>query len=56
MTDIQSVAGPGAGFDTLTVFESYPVDREGLTEQTDIAGMHVVDVHDSANAAHYPLA
>ncbi|ELB94764.1 non-ribosomal peptide synthetase, partial [Rhodococcus wratislaviensis IFP 2016] len=56
LTDIQSVAGPGTGFDTLTVFESYPVDREGLTDQTDIAGMHVLDVHDSANAAHYPLA
>uniref|UniRef100_UPI000ADFB8FA non-ribosomal peptide synthetase n=1 Tax=Rhodococcus marinonascens TaxID=38311 RepID=UPI000ADFB8FA len=56
LTDIQSVAGAGAGFDTLTVFESYPVDKEGLTEQTDIAGMHVLDVHDSANAAHYPLA
>ena len=26
-------AGPGAGFDTLTVFESYPVDRAGLTDR-----------------------
>ncbi|MDV7266650.1 non-ribosomal peptide synthase/polyketide synthase, partial [Rhodococcus oxybenzonivorans] len=56
LTDIQGVGGDGAVFDTLTVFESYPVDRAGLTENTDIAGMNVLDVHDRANAAHYPLA
>ncbi|MET8878652.1 amino acid adenylation domain-containing protein, partial [Nocardia sp. NPDC004604] len=51
---IQQVAGPGAMFDTVTVFESYPVDRAGLSEDTDIAGMHVRDVQ-GRDAAHYPL-
>ncbi|MGY4101754.1 amino acid adenylation domain-containing protein [Nocardia sp. R16R-3T] len=51
---IQQVAGPGAMFDTVTVFESYPVDRAGLSEDTDIAGMHVLDVV-GRDAAHYPL-
>ncbi|WP_459546692.1 amino acid adenylation domain-containing protein [Nocardia sp. X0981] len=51
---IQEVAGPGALFDTVTVFESYPIDRSGLSEATDIAGMRVLDVH-GRDAAHYPL-
>ncbi|WP_185757059.1 non-ribosomal peptide synthetase [Nocardia bhagyanarayanae] len=51
---IQRVAGPGAMFDTVTVLESYPVDRAGLSEDTDIAGLHVLDVH-GRDAAHYPL-
>ncbi|MDG3010624.1 amino acid adenylation domain-containing protein, partial [Rhodococcus sp. D2-41] len=55
LTEIQQQVGAAATFDTLTVFESYPVDRAGLTEETDIAGMHVVDVHGS-DAAHYPLS
>ncbi|MBS9372372.1 non-ribosomal peptide synthetase [Rhodococcus sp. B50] len=54
LTEIQQVAGPAAGFDTLTVFESYPVDRAALSDAVDIAGMQVRDVtgHD---AGHYPL-
>ncbi|MEV4125504.1 amino acid adenylation domain-containing protein [Nocardia sp. NPDC049707] len=51
---IQQLAGPGAIFDTATVFESYPIDRAGLSEDTDIAGMRVLDVH-GRDAAHYPL-
>ncbi|WP_336883340.1 AMP-binding protein, partial [Rhodococcus globerulus] len=54
LADIQRVAGPGAVFDTMTVFESYPVDRGGLTAETDIAGMRVVDVS-GVDAAHYPI-
>ncbi|MGG7105220.1 condensation domain-containing protein, partial [Rhodococcus sp. 24CO] len=54
LADIQRVAGPGAVFDTMTVFESYPVDRGGLTAKTDIAGMRVVDVS-GVDAAHYPI-
>ncbi|MEU7631077.1 amino acid adenylation domain-containing protein [Nocardia sp. NPDC049220] len=54
LTQIQRVAGPGAMFDTVTVFESYPVDRAGLSKDTDIAGMHVLDMH-GRDAAHYPL-
>ncbi|SNS19585.1 amino acid adenylation domain-containing protein, partial [Rhodococcoides kyotonense] len=54
LTDIQRAAGAGVAFDTLTVFESYPVDRAGLSEDTDIAGMRVADVV-GTDAAHYPL-
>ncbi|WP_425334427.1 amino acid adenylation domain-containing protein [Prescottella agglutinans] len=55
LADIERATGAAALFDTITVFESYPVDRGGLTSNTDIAGMRVVDVavHD---ATHYPLA
>ncbi|MFF3566625.1 amino acid adenylation domain-containing protein [Nocardia jiangxiensis] len=51
---IQQVAGSGAMFDTAAIFESYPVDTSGLSQDTDIAGMHVLDVH-GREAAHYPL-
>ncbi|MGN0121824.1 MAG: amino acid adenylation domain-containing protein, partial [Rhodococcus sp. (in: high G+C Gram-positive bacteria)] len=52
---IQDRIGAGTLFDTLTVFESYPVDRAGFDENTDIAGMHVIDV-DARDATHYPLS
>ncbi|OYD69574.1 non-ribosomal peptide synthase protein (TIGR01720 family)/amino acid adenylation domain-containing protein [Rhodococcus sp. OK302] len=55
LADIRRAAGPEVGFDTLAVFESYPVDRGGLTTDTDIAGMRVVGV-DAKDAAHYPLS
>ncbi|WP_139277853.1 amino acid adenylation domain-containing protein, partial [Rhodococcus marinonascens] len=55
LADIQHGAGPEVGFDTLTVFESYPVDREGLSTDSDIAGMRVTGV-DARDAAHYPLS
>ncbi|WP_194853209.1 non-ribosomal peptide synthetase [Nocardia sp. SYP-A9097] len=51
---IQQVAGPAAIFDTATVFESYPIDSAGLSKDTDIAGIHVLDVH-GRDAAHFPL-
>ncbi|WP_052083106.1 non-ribosomal peptide synthetase [Rhodococcus fascians] len=54
LTDIQRAAGNGVSFDTLTVFESYPVDKAGLSEDTDIAGLKVADVL-GTDAAHYPL-
>ncbi|MEU1209622.1 amino acid adenylation domain-containing protein [Nocardia sp. NPDC005825] len=54
LAEIERVVGPGAVFDTMTVFESFPVDRYGLTADTDIAGMRLVDVTGS-DAAHYPL-
>ncbi|MET8878843.1 amino acid adenylation domain-containing protein, partial [Nocardia sp. NPDC004604] len=54
LTEIERVAGPAAVFDTMTVFESYPVDRFGLTADTDIAGMRVVDVT-GMDGAHYPM-
>ncbi|WP_433734053.1 amino acid adenylation domain-containing protein [Nocardia sp. CA-129566] len=54
LAQIQQLTGPGAMFDTVTVFESYPVDSAGLSQDTDIAGMHVLDVQ-GRDAAHYPL-
>ncbi|WP_147143520.1 non-ribosomal peptide synthase/polyketide synthase, partial [Nocardia ninae] len=55
LADIQSAAGIGGLFDTLVVFESYPVDAAGLQEQaSDIDGMAVVGL-DAADATHYPL-
>ncbi|CRK52520.1 Non-ribosomal peptide synthetase [Rhodococcus sp. RD6.2] len=53
--ELQATLGAGAVFDTLTVFESYPVDRGGLDENTDIVGMRVRDI-DVVDATHYPLS
>ncbi|WFR71257.1 amino acid adenylation domain-containing protein [Prescottella defluvii] len=55
LADIQKATGPAVAFDTLTVFESYPVDRNALTADTDIAGMRVTGI-DGRDAAHYPLS
>ncbi|WP_420881133.1 amino acid adenylation domain-containing protein, partial [Rhodococcus sp. (in: high G+C Gram-positive bacteria)] len=55
LADIQRATGPAATFDTLTVFESYPVDRDALTADTDIAGLKVTGI-DGRDAAHYPLS
>ncbi|MFE3262527.1 amino acid adenylation domain-containing protein, partial [Nocardia sp. NPDC059229] len=55
LADIQSAAGIGGLFDTLVVFESYPVDAEGIRSQAaDIDGMAVTGL-DAADATHYPL-
>ncbi|WP_455901807.1 non-ribosomal peptide synthase/polyketide synthase [Rhodococcus gordoniae] len=47
--------GAAVRFDTLTVFESYPVERAGLDRDTDLAGMRVADIV-GRDAAHYPLS
>ncbi|MFC9362658.1 amino acid adenylation domain-containing protein, partial [Rhodococcus sp. NPDC057014] len=54
LTEIQRAVGEGAAFDTLTVFESYPVDRMGLSEDTDIGGMHVAGI-EGIDSTHYPF-
>ncbi|WP_156371072.1 non-ribosomal peptide synthase/polyketide synthase, partial [Nocardia arizonensis] len=55
LAEIQSAAGMAGLFDTLVVFESYPVDAEGIRAQAaDIDGMSVVGL-DAADATHYPL-
>ncbi|WP_240199100.1 MULTISPECIES: non-ribosomal peptide synthase/polyketide synthase, partial [unclassified Gordonia (in: high G+C Gram-positive bacteria)] len=54
LTDIQRATGMGTLFDTLTVFESYPVDRSALSEALDLGGLNVLDV-DVHDASHYPL-
>ncbi|WXG67952.1 amino acid adenylation domain-containing protein [Rhodococcus sovatensis] len=54
LAEIHAAAGPGAGFDTLVVFESYPVDHNALDSTTDIAGMRVLGI-EVADSTHYPL-
>ncbi|PTR22847.1 non-ribosomal peptide synthase protein (TIGR01720 family)/amino acid adenylation domain-containing protein [Rhodococcus sp. OK519] len=54
LAGIQAAAGLGALFDTLTVFESYPIERAGLDEDTDFAGMRVCGVQ-GLDATHFPI-
>jgi amino acid adenylation domain-containing protein/non-ribosomal peptide synthase protein (TIGR01720 family) len=54
LTDIAKAAGLGELFDTLVVYESYPVDAEGLAAAGDQLGVEVTDVR-AADATHYPL-
>ncbi|MGK8524868.1 amino acid adenylation domain-containing protein [Nocardia asteroides] len=53
LSRILSAAGAAQLFDTLVVFESYPVDSNGLGD-ADIDGMRVVAA-DGSDAAHYPI-
>ncbi|MBF6352929.1 non-ribosomal peptide synthase/polyketide synthase [Nocardia flavorosea] len=56
LADIHAAAGMATLFDTLLVFESYPVDADGLQAQaTDIDGMAVTGLS-SIDATHYPLS
>ena len=54
LADIQRDAGIGELFDTLTIFESYPVDREALERAQQSGGVTIagVEAHDATN---YPL-
>ncbi|MFE7723777.1 amino acid adenylation domain-containing protein, partial [Nocardia rhizosphaerihabitans] len=54
LSDIQRVAGAGAQFDTLLVFESYPMDKDAVTAASSIDGMQVTGVG-LDDATHYPL-
>ncbi|WP_068157233.1 non-ribosomal peptide synthetase [Rhodococcus phenolicus] len=54
LTEIQHASGPAASFDTLTVFESYPVDRPALSAAIDLAGLQVREVT-ARDSGHYPL-
>ncbi len=54
LSAIQRVAGVGELFDTLVVFESYPVDADGL-RRAEESGSLAVTGGDSADATHYPL-
>ncbi|WP_054811157.1 non-ribosomal peptide synthetase [Nocardia arizonensis] len=51
---IHQAVGLAELFDTLTVFESYPIDRETLSQSMDIAGMRILDV-EGTDATPYPL-
>ncbi len=48
-----SAAGLGELFDTLVVFENYPVDRGALAQQAN--GLRLGQV-EGRDATHYPLA
>ncbi|GAB2669008.1 condensation domain-containing protein, partial [Nocardia goodfellowii] len=56
LTDIQRVAGAGAHFDTLLVFESYPVDKEAIAAANSIDGMSVTGVGVADTVTSYPLS
>ncbi|MFI5835750.1 amino acid adenylation domain-containing protein [Micromonospora sp. NPDC051300] len=53
LTEIQRQAAAGPLFDTLVVFESYPVDAGGLAASQDAAGLRVTGVT-GRDATHYP--
>ncbi|MFF3731966.1 amino acid adenylation domain-containing protein [Streptomyces sp. NPDC002476] len=50
--ELHRLSGLRELFDTLVVFESYPVDRSALEAQADRSGATVLEVTDST---HYPL-
>ena len=54
LAEIQQAAGLGELFDTLVVFENYPVDRDGLAA-AGAAGCGSARV-EGRDATHYPLA
>ena len=53
LAEIQSLAGLGDLFDTLVVFENYPVDRSALAQP--VAGLTLTSV-EGHDATHYPLS
>ncbi|MFJ8888264.1 amino acid adenylation domain-containing protein [Streptomyces sp. NPDC102402] len=55
LTEIQRAAGLPSLFDTLVVFESYPVDQRGLSAATDAAGGISFTGLRLATGTNYPL-
>ncbi len=53
LAEIQGLAGLGELFDTLVVFENYPVERGGLL--ADAEGLRLSDVS-GRDGTHYPLS
>ena len=53
LTEIQQVTGLGELFDTLMVFENYPVDHRSLSADAD--GIRLANVR-GYDATHYPLS
>ncbi|MEE1783009.1 condensation domain-containing protein, partial [Streptomyces sp. SP17BM10] len=53
LADLQRIAGLGELFDTLVVFENYPLDADGLRTAADGLGIVGGDNHEST---HYPLS
>ncbi|MPY58391.1 non-ribosomal peptide synthetase [Streptomyces spongiae] len=54
LSDIQRTTGLKKLFDTLVVFESYPVDRDGLTDANTAAGIAFTGIRPNTGT-HYPL-
>ncbi|KAA0021586.1 amino acid adenylation domain-containing protein [Antrihabitans cavernicola] len=54
LSQIHGAVGAGVEFDTLLVFESYPVDTAGIAAANSIDGMSVTGV-DMTTITHYPL-
>ena len=53
LAEIQSLMGLGELFDTLVVFENYPLDRSALAQP--VAGLELTSV-EAHDATHYPLS
>jgi amino acid adenylation domain-containing protein/non-ribosomal peptide synthase protein (TIGR01720 family) len=53
LAEIQRLAGLGELFDTLAVFESYPVDQNALKEHAQ--GLRIAQINGN-DATHYPLS
>ncbi|MBK6016196.1 non-ribosomal peptide synthetase [Streptomyces sp. MBT53] len=54
LADIQRATGLPTLFDSVVVFESFPVDRAAITAANTAAGISVTHVS-SPNGTHYPL-
>ncbi|WP_240119410.1 MULTISPECIES: non-ribosomal peptide synthetase [unclassified Streptomyces] len=54
LADIQRDAGLPVLFDTIVVFENYPVDREGIVDANASAGFTIDAIRPFAGS-HYPL-
>ncbi|MFE9683929.1 amino acid adenylation domain-containing protein, partial [Streptomyces sp. NPDC006285] len=54
LADIQRGVGLPALFDTIVVFENYPIDREGIVDANTSAGFTIDSIRPFAGS-HYPL-
>ncbi|WP_264349529.1 non-ribosomal peptide synthetase [Streptomyces milbemycinicus] len=54
LTDIEQAMGVSSLFDTLLVFESYPIDRAGIRDANTTAGVALTGVG-ITSGSHYPL-
>ncbi|KPI10857.1 amino acid adenylation domain protein [Actinobacteria bacterium OK074] len=54
LTEIQRLAGAGELFDSLLVFENYPIDHDAVAAAEAESGLRIVGVKGSG-ATHYPL-
>jgi amino acid adenylation domain-containing protein/non-ribosomal peptide synthase protein (TIGR01720 family) len=54
LADIQRNVGLPALFDTIVVFENYPIDREGMVDANSDAGFTIDAIRPYAGS-HYPL-